>query len=136
MAIGYILSIETFEQQRVVITCMLQPSRLEDHMKTIGIDQSLYTWYYFEHKCMNNIKNIYQHASNCDDQQNLEVVLDESMVQTPEGVIDHCPNVPMTSTPFKKTSASKSLCLFTNIFDVKKKTAKLRIGAENPNTEP
>ena len=37
-AIYSILSINTFEQQCVVIKCMLQSSRLEDHMKTIGID--------------------------------------------------------------------------------------------------
>ena len=37
--IDSILSINTFEQQCVVIKCLLQSSRLEDHMKTIGIDQ-------------------------------------------------------------------------------------------------
>ena len=36
----------------------------------------------------------------------------------------------MTSTPVKKTSARKSLCLFTNTFDVKNKRAKRRIGTE------
>ena len=36
-AIDYILSIDTFEQQCVVIKCMLQSSNIEDHMKTIGI---------------------------------------------------------------------------------------------------
>ena len=35
----------------------------------------------------------------------------------------------MKSTPFNKTSASKSLCLFTNILDVKKKMSKRCIGA-------
>ena len=35
----------------------------------------------------------------------------------------------MTSTPFKKSSARKSLCLFTNILDVKPKTAKRRFVA-------
>ena len=38
-AIYYILSIKTFEQQYVVIKCMLQSPRIGDHMKTIGIDQ-------------------------------------------------------------------------------------------------
>ena len=37
--IDSILSIDTFEQQVFVIKCMLQSSRLENHMKTIGIDQ-------------------------------------------------------------------------------------------------
>ena len=71
-AIDSILSINTFEQQCVVIQCMLQSSRLEDHMKTIGIDQSSFTRSSFEHRCMNNIINIYQHAGKCNDQQNLK----------------------------------------------------------------
>ena len=37
--IDYILYTDTFEQQCVVIKCMLQSSRLEYHMKTIGIYQ-------------------------------------------------------------------------------------------------
>ena len=36
----------------------------------------------------------------------------------------------MTSSTAKKLSASKSLCLFTNILDVKPKTEKLRFVAE------
>ena len=58
-AIDSILSIDTFEQQCVVIKHILQSSRLEDHMKTIGIDQSSFTRSSFEHICMNNIKKIY-----------------------------------------------------------------------------
>ena len=38
-AIDYLLSIDTFEQQCVVIKCILQSSSFEDNMKTIGIDQ-------------------------------------------------------------------------------------------------
>ena len=37
--IDYILSIETFEQKCAMIKCMSQLSRLEDHMKTMGIEQ-------------------------------------------------------------------------------------------------
>ena len=43
----------------------------------------------------------------CDDQQNLKDILDYSMVSTPEGVTDYSPNIPMTSTPFKKPIARK-----------------------------
>ena len=74
-------------------------------------------------------KKIYEHAGKCDDQQNLEDILDKAIVSSTEVVIDNSPNVPMTSTPVKKTSARKSLCLFTNILNVKQKTAKRRIGA-------
>ena len=76
----------------------------------------------FEHRCMNNIKKIYQHAGKCDDQQNLKDILEASLLSTPEGFIDNIPNVHMPSTPVKKPSARKSLCLFTNILDVKPKT--------------
>ena len=76
---------------------------------------------------MNNIKNIYQHAGKCDDQLNLKDIIDASMVYTLELVIDNSPNVPMTSTPVNKSSARKSLRLFTNIFDIKEKTVKRHI---------
>ena len=59
----------------------------------------------------------------------LKDILDASMVSTPEEVTSESTNVPMTSTPVKKPSARKSLCLFTNILNVKRKTAERRIGA-------
>ena len=120
--VDYILSIDTFEQKCVVIKYMLQSSRLEDNMKTIGIDQSLCTMSYYEHKFINNIKKIYQHAGKCDDQNNLKDIIDAAMVSTPEVFIYNSPNVHMISTPVKKTSARKSLYLFTNILDVIPKT--------------
>ena len=49
--IDAILSINPFEQQCVVIKYMLQSSRLEDHMKTIGIDQLSFTRSSLENKC-------------------------------------------------------------------------------------
>ena len=52
------------------------------------------------------------------------------MVYTEEEITYNSPSLPMTSTPVRKPSASKSLCLFTNIFDVKKKTEKRRVGYE------
>ena len=38
---------------------------------------------------MNNIKNIYQHAGKCDDQQKLKDILDAAIVLTTEEVIDN-----------------------------------------------
>ena len=81
-AIYYILSIDTFEQQCVVVKCMLKSSRLEDHMKTISIDQLLCKMSYFEQNFLNNIKKIYRHAGKFDDQQNLKDILDTAMVST------------------------------------------------------
>ena len=51
------------------------------------------------------------------------------MVSTPEEFADDSPNVPMTSTTVEKPSARKSIYLFTNILNAKKKTAKLCVGA-------
>ena len=61
---------------------MLQSPRLEDHMKAIAIDQLLWNRYSFEHKCLNKIKKIYQHAGKCDDQQNLKDNIDAAMLST------------------------------------------------------
>ena len=63
---------------------MLQSSCPEDHMKTIGIDQSLCNRSSFEHKCMNKIKKIYQHAGKCDDQKNLKGSIYAAMVSNTE----------------------------------------------------
>ena len=71
---------------------MLQSSCLEDHMKTIGINQSSFNRSYFEHKCKNNIKKIYQPAGKCDDQQNLKDILEAALLSTPEGVTYNSPN--------------------------------------------
>ena len=67
-------------------------------------------------------KKIHQHSGKCDDQQNLKDILYAAIVSTPEGVRDNSPDMPMTSTPVKKPSARKLLCLFTNILDVNPKT--------------
>ena len=98
-------------------------------MKTIGIDQSSFNISTFEHRCMNNIKKIYQHAGKCDDQQNLKDIIDADILSTPEVFTDNSPDVHMPSTPVKKPSARKVLCLFTNILDVKPTTAKRRFVA-------
>ena len=50
------------------------------------------------------------------------------MVSTPEGFTNNGPISPRTSSPVKKPSAQKSLCMFTNVLDVKK-TAYHRVGA-------
>ena len=115
---------------------MLQSSRLEDNMKTIGIDRSSFTRSYFEHRCMNNIKKIYQHAGKCDYQQNLKDIIEAAILSTPEGFTDNSHNVHMPSTPVKKPSYRKSLCLFTNILNVKPKAAKRRLWLQNPDAKP
>ena len=65
---------------------MLQSSRLEEHMKTISINQSSFNRSSFENICMNNIKKIYKHAGKCDDQQNIKDIIDAAILSTPSGV--------------------------------------------------
>ena len=95
-AIDSILSINILEQKCVVIKCMLQYPRLGDHMNTIGIDKSLSNMPSVEHKWFNNIKQIYQHAVKCDDQQNLKDILDADMFSTPEEFTDVSPSLRIT----------------------------------------
>ena len=79
---------------------------------------------------MNNIKKIYQHAGNFDDQQNIRYIIDAAILSTPGEFTYNSPNVNLTSSPVNKSSARKSICLFTNILDVQPKTAKCRFVAE------
>ena len=67
---------------------------------------------------MNNTKNIYQHAGKCDDQKNLNNILDVAMVYTPEEITYVSPILRKIPTTVNKSSARKSLCLFSNILDV------------------
>ena len=59
----------------------------------------------------------------------LSIIIHVAILSTPEGVTDNSPNLPMTSTPVKKPSARKPLCLFTNILDVNNKTANRLVGS-------
>ena len=57
------------------------------------------------------------------------------MVSTPEGFTNNIPISPMTSTPVNKPSAQKSLCMFTNILEVKKTTYR-QVGACKSKRKP
>ena len=110
---------------------MLQSSRLKYHVQTIDIDIDRYLIKnaLYEHKCFENIKKIYKHAGKCDEHQQFKDILEAAMVSTTEGFNYDSPISPMASTPVKKPSYGKSLCLFTNILNVKKKTATRQVGA-------
>ena len=135
-SIDSIISIDTFEQQCVVIKFMLQSSRLKDHTKTIGIDRLSFTRSYFEHRCMNNTKKIYQHAGKCDHKKNFKDILEDALLSTPKSVTDNSPNVNMPSTPFKKLSA-RNHCVYSQTYwmlNLKQKNVVLWM--QNPNAKP
>ena len=127
--IDYVLSIDTFEQQCVVLKGMLQSPRLKYHVQTIGIDQSLSNNALYEHKCLQNTNKLYKHAGKCDDQQKFKDIIEVNMVSNPEGFTNNSPIYLMTPTPVKKPSARKSLCLFNNILYLKNKAATCRVRA-------
>ena len=81
-----------------MIECMLQSPRLEDHMNAIGIDQSLINRPSVEHKFLNSIKKVYQHAGKSDYKQNLKDILDADMVYTPEEITDVITSLRITQT--------------------------------------
>ena len=101
---------------------MLQSLRLKYHTKIIGIDQYLEKkTALFKYRWLQNIKKLYQHAGKCENQQQFKDILESAMVSTPELFTNNSPRSPMIPTIVKKQSAKKSLSLFTNILDVKKK---------------
>ena len=127
--IGFVISIDTFEQKCVVLKGMLKSPRLKDRVQTIGIEQYLSNNYIYEHNFLENIKKLYKQAGNYDDQQQFKDIIESGMVSTSKVFTDNIPISPMTSTPFKKPSAQKSLCMFTNILKLKQKTAYCLFGA-------
>ena len=105
----------------------MQSPCLEGHVKTIAIYQSLSNNALFEQKCLQNTKKLYKHAGKFYEQQQFKDIIETAIVSTPEGFTDNSPRSPITPKTVKKPSARKSLCLFTNIFDVKNKTAVRRV---------
>ena len=56
--VDFVLSIDIFEQQCVVLKGVLQSPRLKYHAQTTGIDQSLSKNSIYEHKCRENINTL------------------------------------------------------------------------------
>ena len=127
--IDSVLSIDTFEQQCVVLKVMLKSPRLKYHVHTIGINQPLSKNYIYEHKFLENIKILYKQGGKCDDRKKLKDILEADMVYNPEGFTNGSPLFPMKPAPVKKPRAKESLCMLTNILDVKSITANRRVVA-------
>ena len=121
--IDLILEIESFEQQCVIIKWLLQSDRPKQHMTTIEIDQSLSNCAMYERICLENIKKLYTSSGKCDDQLQFKEIIQAPMVSTTERFTDNSPMSPGPPMIVKKRSARKSIRLFTEVLDVKKKTA-------------
>ena len=118
---------------------MLQSLRLKYNVQTIGIDPYLRNNTIYEHKCLENIKKLYKQAGKCDDHQQFKDIIEAAMVYTPEGFTDNTPIYTRKSTPVKKPSTQKSMCMFTNVLEVKKlliiKLELLNLSARKLNME-
>ena len=117
--IDCVLSIDTFEQKCVRLKGMLQSPRIKYHVRTIGIDQELSNSALFEHRSLQNIRKLCKNSGKFGDQLQLKDIIEAAMVSTTEAFNDNSPISPMTPTTVNKSSARKSLCIFTNILDVK-----------------
>ena len=105
--IDSILSIDTFEQQYVVLKGIIQSPHLKYYVKTIDIDQSLSNNAILENKFLQKPKKLYKNAGKCDNQQQFKDILEASMVSTIEGFTDKSHRYTMAPTPVKKPSDRK-----------------------------
>ena len=92
-------------------------------MVTIGIDQPLRNCAMYKHIWQENINKLYTSAGKYNDQLQFKAVIEVSMVSTPDIFVDNSPMSPGPPMIVKKCSARKSLRLFTEVLDVKKKTS-------------
>ena len=53
-------------------------------MVKIGVYQLFSNSSLYEHRCLENIKNVYPSAGKCDDQQQYKAIIEAEMVSTPE----------------------------------------------------
>ena len=105
-------------------------------MKTIGIDQTSFARSSFEHRCMNNIKKIYQHAGKCDDQHNFKDIVDAAILSTPEGVTDNSPNIHMKSKP-EKNQVLVNHCVYSQIYwNLNLQQPNVVLWLQNPDANP
>ena len=105
-------------------------------MKTIDIDQYSFVRSSFEHRCMNNIKQVYQHAGKCDDQQNLKDIIDSAILSTPEVFNDNSPNVHMASKPVKNQVLGNHCVYSQTYWMLNLKQPNVVLWLQNQNTNP
>ena len=77
------------------------------------------------------INKLYKQAGKCDNQQQFKDILEADVVSTTEGFNNNSLRSTMTPTTVKKPSARKSMCIFTNILDVKKSAIRRVGGAKS-----
>ena len=106
-----------------------------DHWYWPILKQQCYIWTKISWKD----QKLYKQSDKCDNKKQFKDILKDDMVYATEGFTDNIPISPMISTQVKKSCAQKSLCLFTNILDVKKmlpvKLEMLNLSSRKSHTE-
>ena len=99
-------------------------------MITIGIYQLLSNCEMYEHICLENTKKLYTYYGKCNDKLQFIEILEASMVSTTDRFTDNSTVSPGPTMILRKCSEIKSLRLFTEVLDFKKKTYVCRVGAD------
>ena len=81
-------------------------------MVTIGAYRSLSKSAMLEHRCLENIKNLYKSAGKYDDQQQYKAIIEAAIVYTTELFTDNITMSPSQSVIVKNPSARKSFRQF------------------------
>ena len=101
----------------------------EKHVSAITIDQYLSNITIYEHRYLENIKQLYKSAVNCDDQQHYKAIIEASVVYCTEGFTDNIPMSPIQYVNMKNKIAIKPLRHFLDTLEVKTKTVLSRFCA-------
>ena len=113
----------------VILKGFLQSDQLKQHMVTIGIDKLLSNIAMYDDRCLESINKLYTSSVKSDDQNQYKYILEVEMFSTPYIFTYKSPISPGTSMTVKNPSTIKSLHLFTEVLDVKRKTSVLWVGA-------
>ena len=97
-------------------------------MVTIGKDQSLSNSDLYRNRRLENIKKLYKSSGKYDYQQQYKAIVEAAMTSTTKKLTNNSSISPGTSVIIQNTNKSKSLHLFTKVFDVKNKTAVRWVG--------
>ena len=98
-------------------------------MYTVGFNQSLIKSAMYEHRCLENIKNLLKNSGKCEDQQHYKAIIQAWMVSTTEGGSSNSPMSPSQYVTVIYPSAIKPPHQLLEKLDVKHKTAVRIFGA-------
>ena len=78
---------------------------MKQYIVTIGVYLSLSNSVFYEHRCLENIKKLYEYDGKCKDQQQYKYIIETATVSTPEGFTDNSPVSPGQYITVKKSIA-------------------------------